>query len=700
MGAKTMEKSISLALLRNIGIMAHIDAGKTTTTERMLYYTGKTHRMGDVDAGDTETDWMCLEKERGITITSAATTCYWEDHQVNIIDTPGHVDFTVEVERSLRVLDGAVALFCAVGGVEPQSETVWRQADHYRIPRIAFINKMDRIGADFHRAVKMLENRLHARVIVTQLPIGSEDGFEGVVDLVEMRSVYWTETDLGTKLRIECIPEDMRATVNQARVEMLESLAEQDVEFLEEYLEKGETGEYDVADVKSAIRRATIKNKGIPVLCGAAVRYKGVQLLLDAIVNYLPSPLDIPPVEGHHPQTGTGEYRVPSVEEPFCALAFKMMSDPHGKLTFIRVYSGKLKVGSYLWNVNNEVRERVTRLFYMHANKREPVEFVSAGDIACAVGLTNTFTGNTLSERKYPILLESMDIPEPVISVAIEPKTKADEDRLAASLAELSEEDPTLIVRRDAETNQTLISGMGELHLEIVVQRMLREFKVSANVGKPQVAYREAIKETQEAKGQLIRQTGGRGQFAEVLLRVEPLERGGGFEFENEIREGKIPNDFIPSVENGVIESMQSGVLAGYPMVDVKVTLLDGDYHPEDSTEMAFEVAASIAFKEALRKASPVLLEPIMRLEIIVPEEYMGEVIGNLNSRRGKVLGINGRNSLQYIYAEVPLSECFGYATTLRSLTQGRGDYIMQVSNHQEVPPDVLAELLVRLRGY
>jgi len=697
MGVKTMDVVASLAKLRNIGIMAHIDAGKTTTTERILFYTGKTHKLGDVDDGDTETDWMALEKERGITITSAATTCMWRDHQINIIDTPGHVDFTVEVERSLRVLDGAVAVFCAVGGVEPQSETVWHQADRYRIPRIAFVNKMDRMGADFDRAVQMMKDKLQAPVVVTQFPIGCEEKFQGVVDLVSMQAIYWTETDLGSTPRFDEIPEHLRERAEQMRAELVEKAVEHDEALLEKYF-NGQ--EIDSDEIRRALRHLTVRNLGVPVLCGAAVRNKGVQPLLDAIVDYLPSPMDIPPVEGWHPETEAVLRRAPSLEEPLCALAFKIMADPHGKLTFVRVYSGKLKSGDQVWNVNKKKKQRAAKLFHIHANKRQAVEELRAGDIACVLGLNETVTGDTLTDRAHAIVLGSMQIPEPVISVAIEPRTMADEEKLNDSLAKLADEDPTFRVHRDSETNQLIISGMGELHLEILVERLLREYAVSANVGKPQVSYRETIRKAAEAEGKLERQFGGKTQFAQVLLRVQPLENGTGFQFESVLREGQIPKDFIAAVKQGVSESMSAGVLAGYPMVDVKITLLDANMDIENSTEIAFEVAASIAFKEASRKADPVMLEPIMKLEIIVPEEYMGEVIGNVNSRRGKLCGMEGHKRLQIIDAEVPLAECFGYATTLRSLTQGRGNYTMQVSRYEQVPSDVASELLIRLRGY
>lgn len=697
MGVKTMEQLVSLTNIRNIGIMAHIDAGKTTTTERILYYSGKTHKMGDVDTGDTETDWMTLEKERGITITSAAITCIWQDHQINIIDTPGHVDFTVEVERSLRVLDGAVAIFCAVGGVEPQSETVWHQADRYSIPRIAFINKMDRMGADFDRAVRMMRERLQAPIVLTQLPVGAEDKFKGVIDLVHMHMVRWEEKDLGASIHTEDIPADMMSQAEEAHTAMMETLAEHDVELLEKYLEGDQVS---VEQIKRAIRKATVANEVIPVLCGAAVRYKGVQLLLDAVVDYLPSPLDVPPVEGIHPETEEQQKRAPSIDEPFCAFAFKIMADPHGKLIFVRVYSGSMKAGGQIWNVNKQSKQRVSRLFHMHANKRQSVDTIRAGDIACVLGLNDTVTGDTLTDRSHQIILGSMDIPEPVISVAVEPKTVADEEKLNESLAKLAEEDPTFIVRQDAETNQRLISGMGELHLEVLIERLLREFAVKANVGKPQVSYRETIKVQAEAEGRVERQTIGHGQFAVVNIRLEPLENGAGFEFESLVSKDVMPKEFVPAVEQGIVESMMSGVVAGYPMVDFKATLLSAQFDLEASTEMAFSVAGSIAMKEAAKNAEPALLEPIMKLEIIIPEEYMGEVIGNLNARRGRLSGMEKSKNAQIIHADIPLAECFGYATALRSLTQGRGTHTMQVSHYEEVPKDVASELLLKLRGY
>ncbi len=696
---KTMSRAMKeLSLVRNIGIMAHIDAGKTTTTERILYYTGRTHRMGEVHDGDTEMDWMVQERERGITITSAATHCEWKGHYLNIIDTPGHVDFTVEVERSLRVLDGAVALFCGVAGVEPQSETVWRQADKYHVPRLAFVNKMDRVGADLGRAIETMKDRLHANVLPLQVPIGSEEDFHGVVDLVADEAVIWSESDLGVTLNRMPIPEDLLDEAALAREEMLEHLAVADDGFAEKYLSDHRIA---VEEIKAAIRRATLTAGIIPVLCGSAFRYKGVQLLLDAVVDYLPSPLDKPPVKGFDPDNESREiFRKPLDDEPFAALAFKIVSDPHGKLTYFRVYSGVLEAGKTVYNPKTGKRERVGRILRMHANKREDLKEVGPGDIAAAIGLNGTATGDTLCTKDDPIVLESLVFPEPVISVAIEPKTQADQERLSLTLDKLSEEDPTFKVRTDSETGQTLISGMGELHLEILVDRLVREFKVQAHVGKPQVAYRETIRRPATAEGRFIRQSGGRGQYGHVKIRLEPMPTGSGFEFEDRIVGGAIPREFIPSVERGLIESMQNGVLAGYPMVDIKATLLDGSYHEVDSSEIAFSIAASMALQEGAEQGGPVLLEPVMDLEVVVPAEYMGDVIGHLNSSRGQIRGIEQRKDLQVIRCESPLAEMFGYATTLRSLTQGRGNYTMQLSHYGEVPPDLMESTLFRIRGY
>jgi len=687
-----LSRKYPLDKVRNIGIMAHIDAGKTTTTERILFYTGKTHRLGEVHDGAATMDWMVQEQERGITITSAATTCEWKGHNINIIDTPGHVDFTVEVERSLRVLDGAVAVFCSVGGVEPQSETVWRQADKYGVPRIAFINKMDRVGADFFRGVEMIRTRLGANPLPIQIPIGSEDTFRGVVDLVTKKAVIYTD-DLGTQSAETDVPEDLVDTVEEYRTKMIEAVAELDEELMMKYLEGEELTE---AEIRAGIRKGTLATKFTPVLCGSAFKNKGVQLLLDAVVYYLPSPVDLPPVKG----TAVGDNqtvleRKSADDEPFAALAFKIMADPYvGKLAFFRVYSGTLKSGSYVLNSTKNKRERIGRLLKMHANHREDIDMVSAGDIAAVVGLKDTTTGDTLCDEKNPIVLESMEFPDPVIDIAIEPKTKADQDKLGLSLARLAEEDPTFKVRIDHETGQTVISGMGELHLEIIVDRLLREFKVEANVGKPQVAYRETIRTKVQAEGKFVRQSGGRGQYGHVWLELEPLEPGTGFVFENKIVGGVVPKEYIAPVEAGIREAMQSGVLAGYPVVDVKATLFDGSYHEVDSSEMAFKVAASMAFKEGSKKANPVILEPIMKVEITTPEEYMGDIMGDFNSRRGRIEGMEMRAGAQVIRGHVPLSEMFGYATNLRSISQGRASYSMQFSHYEEVPRNIADEII------
>ncbi|AZR74715.1 translation elongation factor G [Anoxybacter fermentans] len=688
-----MARKYSLEKTRNIGIMAHIDAGKTTTTERILYYTGRVHKIGEVHDGAATMDWMEQEQERGITITSAATTCEWKKHRINIIDTPGHVDFTVEVERSLRVLDGAIALFCAVGGVEPRSETVWRQADKYGVPRIAFVNKMDRVGADFFNVIEMMRERLGANAVPIQLPIGSEDTFRGIIDLVEMKALIYHDEDLGVTFDKIDIPEEMREEAEVYREQLLETLAELDEELMMLYLE-GE--EIPTELIKKVLRRGTINVEIIPVCCGSAFKNKGVQPLLDAVIDYLPSPLDIPPVKGINPETGEEEVRQAADDAPFAALAFKIMTDPYvGKLTYFRVYSGVLKAGSYVYNSTKQVKERIGRVLQMHANHREERDAVYAGDLAAAVGLKKTTTGDTLCSEDNPIVLESMEFPEPVISVAIEPKTRADQDKLAISLQKLAEEDPTFKVHIDHETGQTIISGMGELHLEIIVDRLLREFKVEANIGKPQVAYRETIRKTvRNVEGKFIRQTGGRGQYGHVIIDVEPLEPGKGFEFVNAIVGGVIPKEYIPAVEAGIKEAMENGLLGGYPVVDVKVTLKDGSYHEVDSSEMAFKIAGSIAFREAGKKANPVLLEPIMKVEVVVPEEYMGDVIGDLNSRRGRIEGMERRATAQVIKAYVPLSMMFGYATDLRSKTQGRATYVMQFSHYEEVPSNITKEIL------
>ncbi len=692
-----VERQYPLEKTRNIGIMAHIDAGKTTTTERVLYYTGRSHKIGEVDEGTATMDWMVQEQERGITITSAATTCFWRDCRINIIDTPGHVDFTMEVERSLRVLDGAVAILDAVAGVEPQTETVWRQADKYRVPRVVYVNKMDRTGADFFRCVAMVSERLGAVPVPIQLPIGRENSFVGVIDLIEQVAIVWEEGDLGQEFSRLEIPQEYEAQVREYREKLVEALAEIDEELMEKYL-----GDEKISpdEIREAVRAGTIAMKLVPVLAGASFKNKGVQPLLDAVVDYLPSPLDIPPMQGFHPETRENEVRLAGDDEPFSALAFKIMNDPYvGQLVFLRVYSGTLMSGSGVYNSTKEKKERVGRLLRMHANKREEVECVTAGDIAGAVGLKFTTTGDTLCDPGHPIVLESMDFPAPVISVAIEPKTKADEEKLGLALSRLALEDPTFKVAVDEETSQTLISGMGELHLEIIVDRLLREFKIEANVGKPQVAYRETIRRKAEAEGRFVRQTGGRGQYGDVWLEVEPGEPGAGFVFENKIVGGAIPREYISHCEKGVREAMETGVLAGYPMVDIKVTLTDGTYHEVDSSEMAFKIAASMGFKEACRKARPVLLEPIMQVEVVAPEEHMGSVVGDLNSRRGRIVSMDSRAGSQVIRATVPLAEMFGYATDLRSMTQGRATYTMQFARYEEVPPAIAEEIMAKVAG-
>jgi elongation factor G len=692
-----MAERYPIEKVRNIGIMAHIDAGKTTTTERILYYTGKTYKIGEVDEGSTEMDWMEQERERGITITSATTTCFWRDHRINIIDTPGHVDFTVEVERSLRVLDGAIAIFDAVAGVEPQSETVWRQADKYRVPRIAFVNKMDRLGADFDRCVQMIGERLGANPAVLQLPIGKEDRFVGVVDLVRLKAVIWDEETLGASYREEGIPEAMRGDVQRARERLLETIAEVDERLLARYVDGVAVG---ADEIQTAIRTAALKLSLVPILVGASFKNKGVQPLLDAVVDYLPSPVDLPPVEGVNPRTGKPAKRAAESTDPFAALAFKIMTDPYvGQLAFFRVYSGTLTSGVHVYNATRGSRERIGRLLRMHANKREEIKEVSAGDIAAAVGLKGTRTGDTLCDEAHPILLEAIEFPAPVIAVAIEPKTKEGQDRLAAGLAALANEDPTFRAQTHDETGQTIISGMGELHLEIIVDRLLREFGVEANVGKPEVAYRETLGAPAESDGRFVRQTGGRGQYGHVRIKVEPVPAGSGFEFVNRIVGGAIPKEYIPAVERGIREAMQAGTLAGYPVVDVKVTLFDGSYHEVDSSEMAFKIAGSIAFKEAAKRANPVLLEPIMQVDVVTPEEFLGEVIGDLNSRRGRVVGVEARAAAQIVRSEVPLSEMFGYATDLRSATQGRATHTMQFSRYEPVPSSIAEEIATRLGG-
>ena len=675
--------------------MAHIDAGKTTTTERILFYTGRVHRMGEVDDGAATMDWMVQEQERGITITAAATTCFWKDHRINIIDTPGHVDFTMEVERSLRVLDGAIAVLCAVGGVEPQTETVWRQADRYHVPRIVFVNKMDRVGADFNRAVSMIRERLGARGVPIQIPVGSEEGFKGVVDLIEQKTVLYLD-DLGIQQEVTDIPPEMQAEATKRRDELIEAIADTDDDIMAKYIE-GE--EITTTELKQALRRATLAVKIVPVLCGAAFRNKGVQLLLDAVVDYLPAPNDLPPVRGTNPRTGEEEERAADDSQPFSALAFKIATDPYvGKLTYFRVYSGVVRAGSYVYNATKGKKERLARILLMHANHREDVDVARAGDIVAAVGFREVTTGDTLSDEERPVILEAIEFPEPVISVAVEPKTKADEDKLAAALAKLAEEDPTFHVRQDPETGQTVISGMGELHLEIIIDRLVREFRVEANVGKPQVSYRETIRSTVESEGKFIRQTGGRGQYGHVKIILAPLPAGGGFEFEDRVTGGAIPKEFIPAVEAGAREAMESGVLAGYPLVDMKVTLFDGSYHEVDSSEMAFKIAASMAVKDGARRADPVLLEPLMRVEVVVPEEFTGDVIADISARRGRVQGMERRGPSQIIRAHVPLAEMFGYATDLRSLTQGRGTYIMHFMRYEEVPAQIAEAVSARGR--
>lgn len=688
-----MAREIQLSNQRNIGIMAHIDAGKTTTTERILYYTGVTHKLGEVHDGNAEMDWMAQEKERGITITSASTTCFWKDHRVSIIDTPGHVDFTVEVERSLRVLDGAVGVFCAVSGVQPQSETVWRQADKYSVPRLVFVNKMDRTGADFFNVVDDIRDKLGANPLPLQYPIGAEDNFLGMVDLFTMKALIWDGEDLGATFHEEEIPADILDGVEMYRAHLIETIVENDEESMEKYLE-GE--EIPVEDLKKVLRRLTISGDIVPVLCGTAFKNKGVQPLLDAIVEIMPSPLDIPAVEGKNPKSGEWEERKADDKEPFAALAFKIMVDPFvGKLVYARVYSGKLEKGSYVYNVNKGKKERVGRILQMHANKREERDAIYAGDIAAFVGMKNVGTGDTISAMHKPVILEAMEFPEPVISVAIEPKSKADQDKLSNAIQKLSDEDPTFKTYVDHETGQTIISGMGELHLEILVDRMKREYAVEANIGKPQVAYRESIRKKVTAEGKYIRQSGGRGQYGHCVLELEPVSRGMGFEFVNKIVGGVIPKEYIPAVGKGVEESMVSGIMAGYPVVDVKVTLIDGSFHDVDSSEMAFSIAGSIGFKDGLKKASPVLLEPIVEVEVTTPEEYMGDIISDINSRRGNIKGMEPKGKVQIITAEVPLSEMFGYATVMRSLTQGRANYSMQFSYYDEVPASIADEIIV-----
>lgn len=693
----TSTKDISLSELRNIGIIAHIDAGKTTVTERILFYTGRTYKLGEVHEGTAVMDWMEQEQERGITITSAATTAFWRDHTINIIDTPGHVDFTVEVERSLRVLDGAVGIFCSVGGVEPQSETVWHQANKYRVPKIAFVNKMDRAGADFLSVIKMMRERLGANAVPFQIPFGQAENFDGIIDLIEEKLIMFQEGEKGEKFSLGSIPEDYKAQVAEYREKMIEAVVEADDNLLHKYLESHSINN---DEIRMAARKSTLNMTIVPVFCGAAFKNKGIQQLLDAVVDYLPSPTDLPPIEGKSSDGSKELKRHPDPKGPFTALAFKIMTDPYaGQLTYFRVYSGTAQAGSYILNASKDKKERLSRILRMHANQREEIKEVSAGFIAAAVGLKTVTTGDTLSDTEEPIILETMEFPSPVISVAIEPKTRADSDKLGESLRKLSLEDPTFSVRTDSETGQTVISGMGELHLEIIVDRLLREFNVSANVGKPQVAYRETVTRSFECEGKFVRQTGGRGQYGHVVLKVEPNERAAGYLFKNEIVGGSIPNEYIPAVKKGVEEAMESGVLAGFPVVDVTVTLLDGSYHEVDSSEIAFKIAASQAFKEAVSKSTPVLLEPIMAVEVVVPEDFVGAVTSDLSARRGKILGAEVRVGSQIIKSQVPLANMFGYATDLRSATQGRATYTMQFNHYEPAPKSVAEALIARVEG-
>ncbi len=690
-----MARAVPIEKLRNIGIVAHIDAGKTTTTERILYYTGRTYKIGEVHEGAATMDWMEQEKERGITITAATTACYWErngqKYQINIIDTPGHVDFSVEVVRSMKVLDGIVFIFSAVEGVQPQSEANWRWADRFHVPRIAFINKMDRLGADFYRVFKEIEEKLTIKPVAIQIPIGAEDQFEGVLDLLEMKAIIWLEETLGAKYEIKDIPSEYMDKAQEWREKMVETIVETDDELMEKYLEGQEIS---TEELRKALRKATIDRQLVPVLCGSAFKNKGVQPLLDAVIDYLPSPIDLPPIKGINPNTGETEERKPLDEEPFCAYAFKVMSDPYaGQLTYIRVFSGTLKAGSYVLNVTRGEKQRVGRLLLMHANTREEIQDVSAGEICAVVGL-DAATGDTLADEKHPIILEKLEFPDPVISMAIEPKTKKDQEKLSQVLNKFMKEDPTFKATADPETGQTLIHGMGELHLEIMVDRMKREYNIEVNVGKPQVAYKETIRKKATGEGKFIRQTGGRGQYGHAIIEIEPLERGKGFEFINDIVGGVIPKEFIPAVEKGIKEAMEGGILAGYPVVDVKVRLYDGSYHEVDSSEIAFQIAGSMAFKDAAKKADPVLLEPIMEVEVETPEDYVGDVIGDLNSRRGKIMGMENKGVITVIKAHVPLAEMFGYATTLRSLTQGRGTFIMKFSHYEEVPQHIAEKII------
>ena len=691
-----MAREYSLEKTRNIGIMAHIDAGKTTTTERILFYTGVNHKIGEVHDGAATMDWMVQEQERGITITSAATTCHWKNHRINIIDTPGHVDFTVEVERSLRVLDGAVAVLTARGGVEPQTETVWRQAENYNVPRMAYVNKMDITGADFYNVIKMMKERLNANAVAIQLPIGAEDDFKGIIDLVKMEAIVY-EDDLGKVEDEVAIPDDMKDQAEEYREILLEALSELDDDFMEKYLGGEEITE---DEIKAVIRKGTVACKLCPVTCGTSYRNKGVQPLLDAIVDYMPAPTDNPPIAGINPETGEEDHRPSSDEAPFSALAFKIMTDPYvGKLAFFRVYSGILDGGSYVYNSTKGKKERIGRILQMHANHRKEIERVYSGDIAAAVGLKDTTTGDTLCDEEHPIILESMVFPDPVISVAVEPSTKNDQEKMGVALQKLAEEDPTFRVRTDQETGQTIISGMGELHLQIIVDRMLREFKVDCKVGEPQVAYRETIRKSVEAEGKFVRQSGGHGQYGHCWLKLEPQEPGEGFAFETKVVGGAIPKEFIKPIEDGVKQAMEAGVVAGYPMVDIKATVFDGSFHEVDSSEAAFKVAGSMAFRNGAEKANPVLLEPYVKVEVTVPEEYMGDVIGDLNSRRGRIDGMEARNGSQVITGFVPLSEMFGYSTDLRSKTQGRGNYSMEVAYYDEVPKNIADKIVAKNKG-
>ena len=691
-----MGRQFPLEKTRNIGIMAHIDAGKTTTTERILFYTGRVHKVGETHDGGATMDWMVQEQERGITITSAATTCQWDGHRLNIIDTPGHVDFTVEVERSLRVLDGAVATFCAKGGVEPQSETVWRQADNYKVPRMAYVNKMDITGANFYNVVEMMKDRLGANAVPIQLPIGYEDTFEGMVDLIKMQAIVYNDK-MGKDEQFVEIPADMKEKAEEYRAMLLETVAESDDELMMKYLEGEELTE---EEIMAGIRKQTIACKMTPVCCGSSYKNKGVQPLLDAVVAFMPAPTDIPPIKGINPETGEEDCRPSSDEEPFSALAFKIMTDPFvGKLAFLRVYSGTLGSGSYVYNSTKGKRERIGRILQMHANHREEIDTVYCGDIAAAVGLKDTTTGDTLCDEKHEIILESMVFPDPVISVAVEPKTKADQEKMGIALQKLAEEDPTFRVHTDAETSQTIISGMGELHLDIIVDRLLREFKVGCTVGNPQVAYRETIRKAVKSEGKFVRQSGGKGQYGHCWLEITPLEPGEGFKFENKVVGGAIPKEYISPIEAGVKEAMENGVVAGYPMVDIAVTVYDGSYHEVDSSEMAFKIAGSMGFKSGAQKANPVILEPYMKVEVTVPEEYMGDVIGDINSRRGRIEGMEARNGAQVIRAFVPLAEMFGYATDLRSKTQGRGNYSMEVDHYEDVPKNIAEAIVAKNKG-